>query len=618
MTADGVPAERTAAGGTPVPLAERQLDNQVVIIGAGPAGLTAALELLKCNTMRPIVLEKRDKVGGLARTENYRGFHFDMGGHRFFTKVPEVQTMWRQVLGDGLLRRPRLSRIYYNGKFFHYPLKPLNAFVGLGLIRSILIILSYLRWQLFPYRQEDTFEQWVTNRFGRRLYETFFKTYTEKVWGIPCTELKAEWAAQRIKDLSFKTAVLAMFVKPKRTIKTLIEEFDYPRFGPGMMWNAVKAEIEQRGGTVQLNSDVARIQRTGNRIESVVVACNGKLEEIPGSAFLSSMPVTEFIRKLDPPPPAQVLQAAARLTYRDFLTVCLVVNQHNLFPDNWIYVHDPGVKVGRIQNFKNWSPEMVPDPSKTSLGLEYFSTEGDELWRMADYELIELGKREIERIGLAQASDVEDGCVVRVPKAYPVYDSAYQEHLAVVRTYMDSLENCQTIGRNGLHRYNNQDHAMLTGMLAVRNLVQGERNDLWSVNTDQEYHEEISAAEAEIPEAVEQLQEALTHVFARLDRVAFGLSLGAASGLLLFLVTLALVLKGGEVIGPNLGLLSQFFPGYQVTAWGSLIGLAYASLAGYIVGWTFAFLRNSALFVSAIVLQRRAQLRLLRRLLEYV
>lgn len=598
-------------------MADRPSDNQVVIIGAGPAGLTAAYELLKFR-MRPIVLEKHDKVGGLARTENYRGFHFDMGGHRFFTKVPEVEAMWRQVLSENFLRRPRLSRIYYDGKFFQYPLKPLNAFAGLGLVRSILVILSYLKWQLFPYPEEETFEQWVTNRFGRRLYETFFKTYTEKVWGIPCTQLRAEWAAQRIKDLSLKTAVLAMFVKPRKTIKTLIEEFDYPRFGPGMMWSGVKAEIERRSGVVQLNSDVVRVHRTENRIESVVVACNGRQEVIPGTAFLSSMPVTEFIKKLDPPPPADVLQAAGKLSHRDFLTVCLIVNKPDLFPDNWIYVHDSGVKVGRIQNFKNWSPEMVPDPAKSSLGLEYFCTEGDELWSTSDEELIELGKREVERIGVAKAADVEDGCVVRVPKAYPVYDSAYREYLAKVRAYMDGLENCQTIGRNGLHRYNNQDHAMLTGMLAVRNQVLGERNDLWNVNTDREYHEEVRAAEAEALGTVEQLQEALSQVFARLDRVAFGLSLGVTSGLLLCLMTLELVLKGGEPVGPNLQLLSQFFPGYRVTVWGSLLGLAYGLLAGYVVGWAFAFLRNTALFVFVVVVYRRAQLRLLRRLLDYV
>jgi protoporphyrinogen oxidase len=444
----------------------------VVVIGAGPAGLTAAYELTKLGCL-PILLEKRNTVGGLARTENYKGFHFDIGGHCFFTKVEEVKKMWHEVLGDDFLRRPRLSRIYYNRKFFYYPLKPLNSLIGLGFWQSVLIVLSYLRWQVFPYRHENTFEEWVTNRFGKRLFQTFFKTYTEKVWGISCSELRAEWAAQRIKELSLKAALLSMFLKPKRTIKTLIEEFHYPRCGPGMMWKAVKQEIEQRGGIVQLNSDVIGICRRGNTIESVVVSNNGHHEIIRGNNFISSIPVSEFIKKLDPPPPPSVLQAAAKLNYRDLLIVCLIINKPDLFPDNWIYIHDPKVKVARIQNFKNWSPDMVPDSTKTSLGLEYFCTTGDDLWNRPDDELVELGKSKTDRIGLARYIDVEGGCVVRVSNAYPVYDCTYREQLAIVRQFVDGLQNFQTIGRSGLHRYDNQDHAMLTGMLAVRNLMLG-------------------------------------------------------------------------------------------------------------------------------------------------
>lgn len=590
-------------------------EKQVVVIGGGPAGLTAGYELTKFD-LRPVVLEKGNLVGGLARTESYKGFHFDMGGHRFFTKVEEVKKMWQDVLGGEFLRRPRLSRIYYNGRFFFYPLKPLNALLGLGFWQSVIIVLSYIRWQLFPYRREDTFEQWVTNRFGRRLFLTFFKTYTEKVWGIPCSELKAEWAAQRIKDLSLKTALLSMFIKPKTTIKTLIEEFDYPRHGPGMMWNAVKAEIERRHGVVRMNSDAVRVKRTGNRIEGVVVRHDGSEELIRGTDFISSMPVTEFIKALDPPAPPAVLSAAGRLTYRDFLTVVLIVNKPHIFDDNWIYIHDPAVHVGRIQNFKNWSPDMVPDAEKTSLGLEYFCTEGDAVWTMADAELIEMGRREVDRIGLARSEDVVDGCVVRVEKAYPVYDSDYREYLGVVREFIDGLENCQSIGRNGLHRYNNQDHAMVTGMLAVRNLVLGQRNDLWSVNTDQEYHEEIREQVTE-HDLEEVLEGALTQAFLKLDRVALGLSIGAASGTLLFLATLALVLKGGAAVGPTLGLLGQFFPGYHVTAAGSVLGLLYGFVSGFVVGWTVAFLRNATVFLYMAVVHRRAELQALRRLLEY-
>jgi protoporphyrinogen oxidase len=590
-------------------------EKQVVVIGGGPAGLTAGYELTKFD-VRPVVLEKASLVGGLARTETYKGFHFDMGGHRFFTKVEEVKKMWQDVLGGEFLRRPRLSRIYYNGRFFFYPLKPLNALLGLGFWQSIIIVLSYIRWQLFPYRQEDTFEQWVTNRFGRRLFLTFFKTYTEKVWGISCSELKAEWAAQRIKDLSLKTALLSMFIKPKTTIKTLIEEFDYPRHGPGMMWNAVKGEIERREGVVRMNSDVVRVMRTGKRIEGVVVRHDGSEELIRGTDFISSMPVTEFIKALDPPAPPAVLSAASRLSYRDFLTVVLIVNKPHIFDDNWIYVHDPGVHVGRIQNFKNWSPDMVPDADKTSLGLEYFCTEGDAVWSMADADLIEMGRREIDWIGLARREDVVDGCVVRVEKAYPVYDSDYREYLDVVREFIDGLENCQSIGRNGLHRYNNQDHAMVTGMLAVRNLVLGERNDLWSVNTDQEYHEEMRQPVAK-HELEEILEGALVQAFLKLDRVALGLSVGVTSGALLFLATLVLVLKGGSEVGPNLGLLAQYFPGYRVTAGGSALGLLYGFVSGFVVGWTVAFLRNATVFLYMAVVHRRAELQALRRLLEY-
>jgi protoporphyrinogen oxidase len=592
-------------------------ENQVVIIGGGPAGLTAAYELAKLDH-HPIVLEKDDKVGGLARTENYKGFSFDMGGHRFFTKVDEVKKMWREILGEDFLHRPRLSRIYYNGKFFDYPLKPINALFGLGIWESILIALSYARWRLFPCRQEDSFEQWVTNRFGRRLFRTFFKSYTEKVWGISCSELKAEWAAQRIKDLSLKTAILSMFVKPKQTIKTLIDEFDYPRRGPGMMWNAVREKIENHGGEVRLNTSVVEIHRNGRGIESVVVGCNGHKETIRGTHFVSTMPVTEFINRLDPPAPTAVLSAAEKLKYRDFLTVCLIVNKADLFPDNWIYVHDPDVKVGRIQNFKNWSPDMVPDPAKTSLGLEYFCTEGDGLWNMSDADLIDLSKRELNHIGLASPADVEDGCVFRVPKAYPMYDSDYREYLDIVRDYVASLENYQTVGRNGLHRYNNQDHAMVTGMLSVRNIMFDEKNDLWSVNTDQEYHEEIrQQTEIEPDIAVEVLKEAFAQTFAKLDRFAFGLSTGAMSGFLLFLATLVLVLRGGDVVGPNLGLLEQYFFGYSVTLPGSLLGLAYGFLSGFIAGWSFALLRNAAVFFYMAFIHRRAERQLLRQLLEY-
>ena len=589
---------------------------QVIVIGAGPAGLTAAYELTKYGET-PIVLEQMDIVGGLSRTESYKDYYFDMGGHRFFTKSKEASAMWHEILGDDFLLRPRLSRIYYRNKLFYYPLQIFNALLGLGVWQAILIVLSFIKWQIFPYQKEESFEQWVTNRFGKRLYEIFFKTYTEKVWGIPCKELRAEWAAQRIKDLSLKTALLNRLVKPKQTIKTLIEEFHYPRQGPGMLWNAVKEEVERRNGTVHLNSEVVRIHLQGNCITSVIVSDNGSgTQMIHGTDFISSMPVSEFIKKLDHAP-SKVLKAAHKLTYRDFITVGLIVNRPNLFPDNWIYVHSPDVKVGRIQNFKNWSSDMVPDPSKTSLGLEYFCTEGDALWNTADAELVELAKQELEQIGLARYTEVEEGVVFRVPKAYPVYGSEYHHDLEIVQEFVNKLENFQTIGRNGLHRYNNQDHSMITGMLAARNIMLGEKNNLWSVNTDFEYHEEVRAVEGKA-EADEIFKNTLTQVFSRIDPIAFGLAIGITAGMVLSLVTLVLVIRNGEIAGPHLQLLSHFFPGYFVSWSGSLIGWFYAFITGFAIGWGVAYLHNIAIYISALWIHKDIEADRLKRFLDYL
>lgn len=590
----------------------------VVIIGGGPAGLSAAHELTK-HGVEPIVLEQLDKVGGISRTENRDGFHFDMGGHRFFTKSQEVNRFWHEAAGKDLLRRPRLSRIFYKGRFFYYPLRALNALMGLGPYEGVLLVLSYLRWQLFPSPVEDTFEQWVVNRFGKRLYLTFFKTYTEKVWGIPCSDLRAEWAAQRIKDLSMKTALLSMLGRGDGKVKTLIEEFDYPRRGPGMLWTAVADQIRLRGGQVRLNSEVVQVHWKENRVESVSVVANGCAETIRGTDFVSTMPITELVRRLEPPPPEAVVQAAAQLKHRSFLTVCLIVTKSELFPDTWIYVHDPAVRVGRIQNFKNWSPEMVPDPSKSSLGLEYFCNEGDELWNMSDAELVELGKKEVSQIGLASRDDILQGYVFRVPKAYPVYDPGYNQHLAVVREHVATLANLQTIGRNGLHRYDNQDHAMLTAMLAVRNIILGEHNDVWAVSDDQEYLEELrDESEAELLGATDVIEEVLTHIFSKLEPTALGVAVGTVAGAILFLATLYLVLRGGAEVGPHLRLLAEYLPGYTVTLAGSLLGLVYGLVFGFAAGWTYAHLRNVVMFLYMAVVQRRAELSVLRRIFEYL
>ena len=461
-----------------------------IILGAGPAGLTAAYELSKAGLMSTVV-EAKSVVGGLARTVTYKGYRFDIGGHRFFTKVGAVEQLWREILGDDLLTRPRLSRIYYNGKFFSYPLKPINALRGLGLGETLRCIGSYGWAQLSPQLPEESFASWVSNRFGRRLYRIFFKTYTEKVWGIPCSEIQAEWAAQRIKGLSLSTAVKdALGIAPargssgKEVVKTLIDEFLYPRHGPGMMWERVREMIEGAGSRLLLNAPLKRVCWEPGRVNAV----DAGGETLTSDHFVSSVAVRDLVECLSPAPPDNVRAAARRLQYRDFLTVALIVRRRDVFPDNWIYVHDSSVKLGRVQNFKNWSPQMVPDPETTCLGLEYFCSQGDGLWSLSDRELIDLGTRELEALGFVEAQEVIDGQVVRVEKAYPIYDRGYADALAEIRDFLGAIENLQLVGRNGMHRYNNQDHSMLTAMLAARN-IQGANFDLWDVNVDQEYHE---------------------------------------------------------------------------------------------------------------------------------
>jgi len=462
-----------------------------IVIGGGPAGLTAAYDLTKVG-IKPIVLEMGARVGGIARTEVFNGYRMDIGGHRFFTKVPEVEAFWHEVLGEDFLTRPRLSRIYYDRKYIMYPLRFADALSKLGVRQSFLVLMSYFRSQLLPYRHERTFEEWVSNRFGRRLYRIFFKTYTEKVWGIPCDQLSAQWAAQRIQNLSLPRAVWgAIFgARGAKNVKSLIEEFHYPRLGPGMLWERTQQLVEQSGGEVRLSTEVMKVLHRDGKAIGVVAQSNGREETIEADAIISSMPISELVAKLDPPAPFDVREGAGRLTYRDYFTVGLIINQADLFPDNWIYIHAPEVKVGRVQNFKNWSPEMVPDPDKTFLGLEYFCNEGDELWSMSDAELIQLATQELETMGLARAADVAGGTVVRQLKTYPVYTGEYQAYLERIRGFLDSISNLQTVGRNGLHMYNNQDHSMLTAMLAVKNLL-GEQHDVWSVNVERAYHEEV-------------------------------------------------------------------------------------------------------------------------------
>ncbi len=466
-------------------------NHTTVIAGGGPAGLTAAYELSRHGRSCVVLEADAHTVGGISRTDRYKGYRFDIGGHRFFSKSEEVNTLWCEILGEDFLTRPRLSRIYYDRKFFHYPLKPWDALSKLGPLRAARIVLSYLAARARPIRPERSFEDWVVNRFGRVLFEIFFKTYTEKVWGMPTSEISADWAAQRIKGLSLVRAVLGAFFPARGgLVKTLIDQFHYPRLGPGQMWEAARDKIIARGGTVQLDRRVVSITHDGSRILAFVAAdSHGRTTHYAGNQFLSTLPIRALIRAMTPRPPQDVCEAAAALRYRDFLTVVLIVDQPETFPDNWIYIHEPSVRLGRVQNFKNWSPALVPDASKTSLGLEYFCFENDDLWSAPDAELIALGRREIDAIGLVKSDRVVDGCVVRMPKAYPVYDDDYQAHLDTIRAWLARFDNLQLAGRNGMHKYNNQDHSMMTALLAARNILGLGRYDTWKVNTDAEYHE---------------------------------------------------------------------------------------------------------------------------------
>ena len=592
---------------------------KALVIGAGPAGLTAAYELHKLG-VRSTVLEADSVVGGISRTVNYQGYRFDIGGHRFFSKIPFINELWQEMLGEQFLLRSRLSRIHYDGHFFDYPLRATDALMGLGIAEAGLVGLSYVKAKFLPSLPETTFEQWVSNRFGKRLYEIFFKTYTEKVWGMPCTEISAEWATQRIKDLSLMEVLRNTFgangrTKDGRVITTLIEQFRYPRFGPGMMWEQFESSLRDQGVETVFDRRVEKIWHRGGRVERVGSRTStGEMIELPAEHFISSMPLRSLIEGLDPAPPDAVLQAAAGLRYRDFLTVVLVVNRGEVLPDNWIYIHSPEIMMGRIQNYKNWSPDMVPDPSKTSLGLEYFVSEHDEMWSWPDEKLIELGVRECVQLGFIEAGEVQDGTVVRMKKAYPIYDQARSGHVTVLQEYLDGMENLQTIGRNGGHRYNNQDHSMLTGMLAARNVV-GQQYDVWAVNVDREYHEEAAEGKRAVlpgpaPTARKEkpsLADVLAVAFARLDPVALGLAVGVVFGVGLFLATAVLLLKGDEIVGPTLSLLGHFLIGYRATWAGAFVGLVEAALVGYIIGHACAWLHNALVHAYVFAIRRSAE-----------
>ncbi len=462
-----------------------------IIIGAGPAGLTAAYKIGQAG-LTATVLESDPVVGGISRTVERDGWRFDIGGHRFFTKVSVVSALWHEILDDDdFLLRPRMSRIYYQGKFYDYPLKASNALRNLGLWESALCVLSYVWVRLRPPKDLTNFEGWVASRFGWRLYRKFFKTYTEKVWGVPAHQLQADWAAQRIKNLSLFSAVVNSLL-PKRNqkeITSLIEEFEYPRFGPGMMWERCHQLVTDQGSTVHLEHHVTRIEHAEGRATSVHSTGPSGPSVFPASDIISSMPLPHLLKAMDPPVPHEVQLAADSLTFRDFLTVALIVPVEEGFDDNWIYIHSPDVEVGRVQNFGQWSPHMVKE-GRTCLGLEYFVTEGDHLWEASDEDLIAQATKELSVLGLVDLALVQGGHVVRMPRAYPMYDAAYRANVEVLRGWLsEHASNVHPVGRNGMHRYNNQDHSMLTAMLTVENLL-GADHDVWQVNVEEDYHEE--------------------------------------------------------------------------------------------------------------------------------
>jgi protoporphyrinogen oxidase len=520
------------------------MSKTAILIGAGPAGLTAALEFLRRSDVHPIVLETSHEIGGISRTIRHKGNRIDIGGHRFFSKSDRVMNWWMDLMPPEagpdaqhalryqnkqrtlsaprtgatadkndlvMLVRPRKSRIYFLRRFFDYPIKLTgDTLRKLGAVRTIKIGISYLRARVFPRKVEKSLEDFLVNRFGRQLYLTFFKSYTEKVWGVPCESISAEWGAQRIKGLSLTTAVLHFLkkafasskgeeIQQKGTETSLIEKFLYPKYGPGQLWEHVADQIRQQGGEILLGWRATRLFVEGDTITAVEAESDtGQRRRFTADYVFSTMPVRELIGAMDTPIPAEVKEVSDGLQYRDFITVGLLVNQLTVreadggpLKDNWIYIQEPDVLVGRLQIFNNWSPYLVSDPSKTWIGLEYFCYETDALWKMDDEDLKKFAIAEVEKIGILRGSDVVDAHVVRVPKTYPAYFGTY-DRFHLIREFLDRFQNLYLVGRNGMHKYNNQDHSMLTAMTAVDNIIGGvrDKNNVWSINTEMEYHEE--------------------------------------------------------------------------------------------------------------------------------
>jgi len=454
-------------------------------MGAGPAGLGAAFELSK-NGIEAIIVEKDDVVGGISRTLKYKEYYFDEGGHAFFSRNQEISEIWRTLLGPNLARIRRLSRIYYQGKYFDFPLRLGNALFGMGLWGSMAILGSYLKSRVFPYNKEKTFEEWVSNRFGKRLYQIFFRTYTEKVWGIPCSQIGAEWARQRIGGVSLFSAVRHAFLGGgKSRTDILTGELRYPPLGPGMMYEAMKDKIERMGSSVVPDCEVISINHNQSEVLAVTVRDKtGKEKSLGGTKFISTIPISLLIQRMTPKPPPNVLEASRKLRYRGLLVVHLIIDRENLFPDNWLFIHSPEVKVARIQNYKNWSARMVPDPAKTSLGLEYFCTENDDFWNQPEERLIATARKELEKLDIADKHALLDAFVFRIPHAYPVYYRGYREPLETVKHYLATFGNLQTVGRGGMYQYSHMYHSILTGLMAARNIL-GSSFDIWQLNVDE-------------------------------------------------------------------------------------------------------------------------------------
>lgn len=486
------------------------MQTQVVVIGAGPAGLTAAY-LLSQNNIPVIVLEADPHyVGGIAKTVNYKGYCFDIGGHRFFSQAEEIEQLWSAILPYDMLERPRSSRIFYRQQFFSYPLKPLETLCKLGAVESCLCILSYIKARLLPIKTPRSFSDWIINHFGERLFRIFFKTYTEKVWGMRCEEISADWAAQRIKGLSLSSAIFNALIpkkwfKPhtKPLIKTLIDTFRYPRKGPGMLWEACAEKIKLTGGKIYLNSEVYKCEYLAEKKQWRIYYRDnqGNDQQIIATHIISSAPLRDVVTTyLSPSLSAPTMKAAKQLQYRDFLIVVLILKDKKQFSDNWIYVHESSVDVARIQNFRSWSPEMVPEPGMCSYGMEYFCFKGDQIWNAADEELLLKARKEIIKLGLAVEEDIVDGCVVRQAKAYPVYDNDYQSQVSTIREELSmKFPSFYLVGRNGMHKYNNQDHAMMTAILTVKNIIAGRTDyNVWQVNQDAEYIESGTVGERNV------------------------------------------------------------------------------------------------------------------------